>query len=58
MDINRLAQDLLTKLSNSLYERDTNKVDICFSVKEVQLVESWLHCILDEYILSKLKSPN
>lgn len=58
MELNELAQDLLTKLSNSLYERESNKIEICFSIKEIQLVENWLFTTLYDEILSKIKSPN
>jgi hypothetical protein len=46
MTTNELAQDLLTKLSNALYERENNKIEICFSIKEVQMIEEWINFIL------------
>jgi len=42
IDFHFLSQQLLERLANSIYDRDSNQKDFFFSTKELQLVEEWL----------------
>lgn len=46
MDVQKKAQELLLKLSNSVYEK--NRVVISFSKREIDLVEKWLLELLNK----------
>lgn len=46
MDIQKKARELLLKLSNSLYEN--NRVIMCFSKREIDVVEKWLMELLNK----------
>ncbi len=43
MDLHAKARELLEKIANSVHERDTKNASLlCFSSKEVELVQQWL----------------
>ncbi len=49
MDIHAKAIELLEKIANSVHERDPKNPNLlCFSITEVQLVETWLKDFKDE----------
>lgn len=42
IDLHFLSSQLLERLANSIYDRDPNKKEFCFSVQEMQVTEKWL----------------
>jgi hypothetical protein len=49
IDIHEKAKNLLTEISNSWYERrPTDKINLCFTSIDIELVENWLHGFLIE----------
>lgn len=49
IDIYAKSEQLLSKLANSIYERDTkNPTLICFTTSEMHIVEKWLLELLKE----------
>jgi hypothetical protein len=49
-DIHEKSSQLLERLANSIYDRDPNNPNpLCFSTKEMQIVDNWLRETLIEY---------
>jgi hypothetical protein len=47
IDLQAKAEELLTKLGNSLYDRE-HPNPVCFNITEIQLVAGWLQDFLTE----------
>lgn len=48
INLNLKAIELLNNIANSVYERENNGVNLCFSIKEVKVVEEWLNQFINE----------
>jgi len=46
IDLQFLSQQLLERLANSIHDRDNCQKDFCFNIKELHVVEQWLHEII------------
>ena len=48
IDLQAKAIQLLERIANSLYERETNPTQIFFSSKEIEIVKEWMEQVLNE----------
>lgn len=54
MDIHTLSEKLLEKLANSIFDRDTTNTNpLCFSQKEILIVEEWIREIISELMIKQ-----
>lgn len=56
-DIHSKSSELLERLANSIYDRDpSNPNPLCFSTKEIHIVEHWLRDLLEKAPIQHHKS--
>jgi hypothetical protein len=49
IDIHEKSSQLLERLANSIFDRDTtNPNPLCFSTKEIHIVEEWIRELLKD----------
>jgi len=42
IDVNVMSSQLLEKLANSIYDRNTSDTQFSFTIKEIHIVEEWI----------------